>query len=349
VWGRLSVAFAGLASSIAACSLVLDTSGISDGGARDAAPPTDSTVDAAEASSPVDSAAQLDSSGLTDAPALLDSSGLSDGPPLPDSSGLSDSSGPFDSSANSDSSSDGSSGDSGGDAADAANTDAPVTLSYRATILADKPLAYWRFGETSGTVASDETGNGNGATLGAGVTWGAPGALLNDTNTAIHLAGTEGLVAGPGFDFAGNAPYSLEAWVELDMPVDMNFRHLFTKDDTLPTGREEYGVYLQVTGGLAFERYVTGTQVKTFAAAPAVNQWTYVVATYSGTELSLYVDGALVGRSQDLRAQASKNASEYLGYKIAAPSVQGYLDEFAIYGAALSDAQVAAHWHASGR
>jgi hypothetical protein len=227
---------------------------------------------------------------------------------------------------------------------------APASL-YRSTILADTPLAYWRFGEASGAVAYDETGNAsNEAYLGTGVTWGARGAILGDLNTAIHLSGTEGLEVPYGFDFAGNLPYSLEGWVNLDTPLDGNYRHLYAKDQTISTGREEYGVYLQTNDGLVFERYVTGTSVYTGGPPPLVGQWSHVVATYDGTQLRLYRDGNLVGNAPDTRAQASKNVPEYLGCKsFGYVSVQGSLDEFAIYGYALSAAQVAAHWAASGR
>jgi hypothetical protein len=310
-------------ASGASCSLVTSLDGLSGGPAADASAPDTSDVRGEDGAAP---------------DAAADGSPFLDSPVVPDVS-----------------SPDGSAGDSGWDAAtDSATdgaTDSAVALTYRDTILTDTPLAYWRFGEATGTIAGDENGNGNAATLGTGVTWGAMGALLNDPNTAIHLGGTQGLIAGNTFDFPGNAPYSLEAWVNPDMALDGKYRHLFVKDDTTqPTGREEYGVYLQVNDGLAFERYVTGTARKAFAPAPPINQWSYVVATYDGTQLSLYVNGAVVQRTPDTRPQASKNASEYLGCKsFNYVSVLGSLDEFAIYDHALTDAQVAAHWKASGR
>jgi hypothetical protein len=241
--------------------------------------------------------------------------------------------------------------DAPADALDAPpGADAPAG-SYRSTILADMPLAYWRFGESSGALAYDETGNvNNEAYLGTGVTWSAAGAILGDPDTAIHLDGTHGLEVPTGFDFPGNLPYSLEAWVNLDMPLDGNYRHLFIKDQTIPTGREEYGVYMREADGLTLERYVMGTSVHISGPAPLVGLWSYVVATFDGAQLRLYLDGNLVATAPDARAQASKNAPEYLGCKnFNYVSVQGSLDDFAIYGYALSATQVAAHRAASGR
>jgi hypothetical protein len=235
---------------------------------------------------------------------------------------------------------------------DGGTSDAPAILSYRATVLADRPLAYWRFGEQSGTTAGDETGNGNTATVGTGATWKAAGALLNDANPAIHLGGTQGLEIANRFDFPGNDGYSLEAWVYADTAFDGNFRHLFDKEDVTPpsTGREEYGVYLQATDGLVFERWVMGATRKVFAPLIALKQWAHVVSTYDGAHLTLYVDGLSVGTQLDTRPQASKDAPEYIGCKsFNSVSIQGTIDEFAIYDYPLSTAQVAAHWSASGR
>lgn len=38
-----------------------------------------------------------------------------------------------------------------------------ASLAYRDAVVADAPIAYWRFGETSGAVALDESGHGNHA------------------------------------------------------------------------------------------------------------------------------------------------------------------------------------------
>jgi hypothetical protein len=228
----------------------------------------------------------------------------------------------------------------------------PATSSYRKAILADAPLAYWRFGEQSGTIANDETGNGNAAVIGSGVTWNAGGALKNDPNTAVHLSGAQGLEVAGQFDFSGTEPYSLEAWVHPDTAFDGSYRHLFFKDNVVQpsTGREEYGVYLHDSDGLVFERYVAGTATKLHAPLPALNEWAHVVAAYDGSRLALYVNGLSVDAANDARPQASKSGPEFLGCKtFEYVSVQGSLDEFAIYNYALSPAQVAAHWKASGR
>jgi Concanavalin A-like lectin/glucanases superfamily len=224
---------------------------------------------------------------------------------------------------------------------------------YPAAILKDHPLAYWRFGEASGTVAYDETGNAsNEAHLGTGVTWSAPGAILHDSNTAVSLAGDQCLeVLGGSFDFPGANPYSLEGWVNISAAPDNIYRHLFIKDDeNNAAGRQEYGVYLEANDGLSFERFVNSGSRNVVTQAPALNTWTYFVATYDGTQLTLYVNAMNVGTARDTRTQLSIQNPEYMGCKtFSYPGVEGDLDEFAIYDVALTQLQITTHYAASGR
>jgi hypothetical protein len=241
---------------------------------------------------------------------------------------------------------------SGGGSSGSGGSSGGHASSYRATVLADKPLAYWRFGEASGTTASDETGNGNTATIGSGVVWGAPGALMHDSDTAVHLTGGQCLlVANTNFDFPGTNAYSLEGWVNLSAPPDNNYRHLYIKDDeTAAAGRQEYGVYLQVGDGLALERFVNGSSRNVNAPAPPVSTWTYFVATYDGLQLTFYINAANVGVTRDTRSQLSIQNPEYLGCKdFQYPGLEGDVDEFAIYNFPLSQTQISAHYMASGR
>jgi hypothetical protein len=237
-------------------------------------------------------------------------------------------------------------GDSGG------SSSGGHLASYPAAILADKPLAYWRLGEATGTQAADETGNNYTALIGAGVAWGAAGAILNDSNTAVSLAGEQCLeVAGDSFDFPGTQAFSLEGWVSISAAPDNVYRHLYIKDDTAnPAGRQEYGVYLEANDGLALERYVNSGSRNLASPAPPLNTWTYFVGTYDGFQLTLYVNAVNVGTTRDTRTQLPIQNPEYMGCKsFNYPGVEGAIDEFAIYGFALTQAQIAAHYAASGR
>ncbi|MCY2989793.1 MAG: FG-GAP-like repeat-containing protein, partial [Planctomycetota bacterium] len=69
--------------------------------------------------------------------------------------------------------------------------------TYSATVLSQSPAAYYRLGETSGTVAADASGNGNYGSFGTGVTPGAAGALTGDMDTAYGFSGGQIAVTVP--------------------------------------------------------------------------------------------------------------------------------------------------------
>src|SRR6185436_16466404 len=88
--------------------------------------------------------------------------------------------------------------------------EAKPLVSYRDTILADKPVAYWRLGEaTLVGQAADEVGSVPGK-YEPGLTPGVPGAT-GDGNTAVKF-GSAVATFEDSFDFSGHA-FSVELWV----------------------------------------------------------------------------------------------------------------------------------------
>src|SRR5438445_615549 len=68
--------------------------------------------------------------------------------------------------------------------------------SYRASVLADHPVAYWRLSEATGAVMADASGNGNDGTYAGAVTRGQPGALASEGNTAVAKQTADPLYVG---------------------------------------------------------------------------------------------------------------------------------------------------------
>jgi hypothetical protein len=81
---------------------------------------------------------------------------------------------------------------------------------YSATILGDKPIGYWRLGESDPSLpAADATPDGNNGTYVGAVTLGQPGAILGDTDTAAAFDGSSTFVDIPSatggiFDLSAN-------------------------------------------------------------------------------------------------------------------------------------------------
>ena len=218
---------------------------------------------------------------------------------------------------------------------------------YRAAVLADTPLAYWRLGEKSGTVAHDETGNGHDGTYTGTHTLAVAGALAGDPDTAVQLDGVTGEVdVGDHFDFAGQVPFSLEAWVKPAL-IDTTYRHIVSKMSFDLLGQPLVGTYLFVHRGntiLGFERWQDAGDVMAVETAsfPVSGTWVHVVTTYDGTFGTLFVDGMAV------QAASAGTAVQANGvHMLWGDLVQGVLDEIAVYDHPLTAARVTAHYQAA--
>ena len=106
---------------------------------------------------------------------------------------------------------------------------------YSSVVLAKGPVGYWRLGEAEGPTAFDASGNGyDGISMG-NPTFGEPGAIANDPDTAIGVNGPTSMdyveIADPDSQ-AFSQPTSglgltVEVWIR---PDAVSYTHL-----TLPT------------------------------------------------------------------------------------------------------------------
>lgn len=218
---------------------------------------------------------------------------------------------------------------------------------YRAAVLGDHPRAYWRLDEQpSALVAEDQRhilpGSYQGSPL-LGVTH--PLGKESD-NTSADL---DGLVTQPlgqwiqvmdgnTVAFPGREPFTLEAWVH---PHNLNdvTRRVFSKEG--PDGGWLLGVR---NDGLVFSRYASG-QWSTLRTSVDATRWTYVVATYDGAVMRVYVNGWLSAQGpsalelpperEDLSIGAKQGRWRYFA---------GGLDELAIYDYPLSNGRALAHF-----
>jgi len=212
--------------------------------------------------------------------------------------------------------------------------------AYRDAVIADAPIAYWRFGETSGAVALDESGHGNHAAYSGNCVFGAPGAIAADPNSAVGFDGTVAGVSalGSGFDFGGRKPFSIEGWVK-PLRIEPTVRYFVSREWSSPAGRQNVGLSLLDPVGLTFERHVDDVSTSVSSSAPKLGAFTHVVATYDGDELVLYRDGIAAGRAPDAREARAADVILFLGGK----DFEGVLDEVAVYDKALSADRVKAH------
>jgi glucose/arabinose dehydrogenase len=219
---------------------------------------------------------------------------------------------------------------------------------YRAQVLGDGPVGYWRLGETGGTSAADETG-ANPGTYQAGPTLGVGGALASNSNTAASFNGSNQYVDVPSSASLNlTSAVTVEAWAKpAVMPGVGNTGTLAMKATDPP-----YSYWLQVTDNdrAKFGVGVGGVNRPISAGGVvAPGSWYHLVGTYDGTTERLYVNGALVA-SQPLTGALGTVAGNFrIGTTRSSEWFNGAIDEVAVYNKALTPAQVQAHYIAGAQ
>jgi hypothetical protein len=244
--------------------------------------------------------------------------------------------------------------------ADAGDACPPDTCapSYESVIRATGPLAYWRLDESTGSAAADATGHGNDGTYIGDLTLGAAGAIKSDSASKSVYLNPHQLSTPTGYvrvgnpfavssEFAGNVPFSLEAWIK-PVIIDAQTRGVVSNILMGDAGKEGYVLYVGGGEGLDFSRFDNGTEhFVRDAGAVTELAWQYVVATYDGTTSTLYVDGSAIAQVTDSLSIPSFSCTFNLGATHCGTSgfFEGYLGEVAVYGTALDAGTVLHHFN----
>jgi RHS repeat-associated protein len=229
---------------------------------------------------------------------------------------------------------------------------------YSAAVAADQPVGYWRLGEPSGaTNAVDSSGFGNDGTYsGSLLALGQPGAIGNangEPDTSMH-AGTVTIPDAPSLDPSGAV--TVEAWIKqagrYDSPPVV-IKEGAGGSTTAPqyalyeAGQTDFEFTINVLGRSHTVDATTGGY--TGPTGP-VNGWWHLVGTYDGQTMHLYLNGTLTTSSQTLTLPSAQAGplSTYAQPLLLGNQFNGSLDEVAVYGTALTQAQVQAHFNAAG-
>jgi Concanavalin A-like lectin/glucanases superfamily len=235
------------------------------------------------------------------------------------------------------------------DAGPCANVDAGA-VGYAATVLADSPAAYWRFGEASGTAAVDETGHVTDMTYYGTPTYGVAGAIANDTNTAISFNGTNAYAqsATAPFDFSPALPFSIELWL-MPTATQSGFPRLVSREfaDGVPADRKGY-LLSWAAGEVSQERLTDGGDdaVATPSIVP-LGVYSHIVATFDGATSIIYVNGqaaASVPGAGALTSITQAFAIAGFPYGAYADYFEGVVDEVAVYSVALPADRALVHY-----
>jgi hypothetical protein len=206
-------------------------------------------------------------------------------------------------------------------------------------------VGYWPLNEGSGTIAYDQSGNGNNGT------WNGS----TSTNGTYYTGGKVGSYAG---NFNGSNDYisipnaaqttsAFSASVWANIP-GLSFYYIFDKWSYSAGNYRSWS--LDITGdSVEWRASSAGTDTSTASVSdyPLPAGWNYIVGTYNGTNIYLYVNGALIS-SAPLSSVISTTQPVYIGGGDdgTAGRLIGSVDDPRIYNRALSSAEVQALYNA---
>jgi hypothetical protein len=203
-------------------------------------------------------------------------------------------------------------------------------------------VAAYSFEEGAGTTTSDLSGRGHTGTI-AGATWTTAGkngrALSFDgVNDMVSVADTAALDVTRVTVMAWVNPTTLSGWrtaVMKERPSGLAFA-LYAHDDIpRPAG------YVNLAGN---DRAAEG------GVPIALNAWTHLAMTFDGTNVRLYVNGALVKTAAFTgNITTSANPLRIGGNAIWGEYFAGLIDDVRIYNRALTQAELQADMNAAVR
>ena len=214
----------------------------------------------------------------------------------------------------------------------------------------------------------------------AGLSFGIPGAIDNDPDTAVKFNGASTLVVSPIYRLHIPATdpltslsatnFTLELWVQINQLTNSN-QWFYAHDDGTSSGVDvllglnasnhfEFVVGRNASGDgfgdvIESTNLVTQTDVDT-------HRWFYLVAEHdlSHNKVALYVDGAGPIIARENCTPVSLDGAPHLGSRgllqfgadgyLSSLGVEGFngaLDEIAIYSSALDASTIGAHYHAA--
>jgi hypothetical protein len=164
------------------------------------------------------------------------------------------------------------------------------------------PIAWWRLGESNPSAgALDSTFRTSGALYEGGVSFGTPGAITGDPDTAVTLDGNSGYVTSR---VATPDPevFSASIWFNTTS-TSGGVLFGFGDRQTGQSSNYDRHVYMTNSGHLDWGVWTGSAQMVTSANSYNDGLWHQVVATLGPNGMTLYVDGVLVGTNPNTQAQ----------------------------------------------
>jgi len=233
----------------------------------------------------------------------------------------------------------------------------PVTAgSLAATVVAARPVAYWRLDEAAGAGTARDYAGGHDGAYDVTVTLGQSSAIVGDSNPSATFA-YGGVIVPFTADLNPYTTFSLEAWVKADPIGAGTDRPIFWSSTTYFGWA--YGYILSINTADEWS-FTTGQKTSGFdtirGGIVADDAWHHVVGTFDDAtgDKRLFIDGVEVAQTTTATGTFAPNQTtpdnvlppdQGIGWDPGNfTSFNGGLDELAFYDYALTPAQVAAHY-----
>jgi hypothetical protein len=233
----------------------------------------------------------------------------------------------------------------------------PLT-PYPQAVLAARPVDFWRLNESSGLLCNDYQSGNNGIYTNVALAQGGyDSSDTTETSVQFSPGGAYNSFAGQiqNVDFAvtngGNAEFTVEAWAQgfgaSGGPIVIQ--------GTYGTS-DAFNLGVDTNSAANFQFYVrnaAGALYKADSAIPSGDvQWHHLVGVCdeAKSNLSLYVDGRLAAstnipaKSGLLEAFAPVSIGGQFKAAVTSPQFNGYLDDVAVYGYALTPLAAASQY-----
>jgi len=223
-----------------------------------------------------------------------------------------------------------------------------LALALAASAGASTPLSgWWPLYESNGTVAHDSSGNRNNGTVSGGAQWTGgyfgSGLSFDGAHAEVDIPNAPSLEP--------SSAITVSAYVKASGSPG-NWKYIIAKG-ALNCIAASYGLYTGANGGLVF--YVSQNDAVSYSLSPDAGtglwdgNWHFVVGTYDGSAVHLYVNGVEVGSgtpaSGPIGYGLPTSSDLFIGhYDGACPAggdnFAGSIDEPTVWNRALTSSQV---------
>lgn len=233
----------------------------------------------------------------------------------------------------------------------------PPADDYVAAVRQSEPAAFWRLDELAGPLAHDASGHDRHGEYESGVAFYLPGRSPHDLefaeqtpNRGVHLAGGCVTAATP----VEIAAYSVEFWFWNGLPADARpvCGRLFAVGSKGQDGAS--GDQLQIAGAAAGDGvlcFANGEEIEWSGSTPLrMRAWHHVALVRDGRQVRVFLNGR---EEPEICGEANckplaKPRLFFGGRHDRDSTLEGKLDDIAVYARPLTAAEVAAHYRASG-